>query len=72
MKITLVDDEDYYLNKMVRICHDFSKRRSLHIETVLCDSGESFLNSFEAGGFSVVFMDIYMQGLDGVAAAMKM
>ena len=28
--------------------------------------------AFENGGFSVVFMDIYMDGMDGVAAAMKM
>lgn len=72
MKIALVDDEHYYLDEMERLCLDFGKRCHLHIETVLFDSGEAFLDAFEDGGFSIVFMDIYMKGTDGVEIALKM
>ena len=41
------------------------------METAFFDSGEAFLKAFEAGGFDLVFMDIYMKGMDGVAAALE-
>lgn len=49
MKIALVDDEHYYLDEMERLCLDFGKCCHLHIETVLFDSGEAFLDAFEDG-----------------------
>lgn len=72
MKIALVDDEQKCLDEMAQICRDFGSQRRCQVETVPFLNGEAFLEAFEDGGFSAVFMDIYMDGIDGVAAALKM
>lgn len=72
MKIALVDDEENYLDEMAKLVRDFSAQCCCQVETVPFLSGEAFLEAFRDGGFSAVFMDIYMDGIDGIAAAMKM
>lgn len=78
MKIALVDDEQAYLDEMAKLVHDFCTQHCCQMETVPFLNGETFLEAFEDGGFSAggsfdaVFMDIYMDGMDGVATALKM
>lgn len=72
MRIALVDDEQKYLDEMAELIRDFGAQRCCQMETVPFRNGEAFLEAFEDGGFSVVFMDIYMDGMDGVTAAQKM
>lgn len=72
MKIALVDDEPKYLDEMTGLVHDFCTQHCCQIETVPFLNGEAFLEASRDGGFSAVFMDIYMDGMDGVAAALKM
>lgn len=72
MKIALVDDEQKYLDEMAALVREFGAQRCCQLETVPFLSAEAFLEAFEEGGFGAVFMDIYMDGMDGVAAAMKM
>lgn len=72
MKIALVDDEQKCLYEMTRLISDFATQHSIQMEIVPFSNGESFLEAFQDGGFSAVFMDIYMDGMDGVAAALKM
>lgn len=72
MKIALVDDEQKYLDEMAGLVCDFGTQRCCQVETVSFLSGEAFLEAFEDGCFSAVFMDIYMEGIDGVATALKM
>jgi len=71
LKIALVDDEQEYLDEMAELVRDFCTQRCCQMETVPFSNGEAFLEAFEDGGFSTVFMDIYMDGMDGVAAAQK-
>lgn len=72
MKIALVDDEQECLDKMTVYCQSFATHCHCHIEIVTFTNGETFINAFESEDFSVVFMDIYMNGVDGMTAAMKM
>lgn len=72
MKIALVDDEQKFLDEMTGLINDFATQWCCQIEIVPFLNGEAFLESFEDGGFSAVFMDIYMDGIDGVDAALKM
>lgn len=78
MKIALVDDEPEYLDEMSNLIRDFCTQHCCQIEIVPFLNGKDFLEAFENGGFSAnssfsaVFMDIYMDGMDGVTAAMKM
>lgn len=72
MKIALVDDEQKYLNEITKLVCDFCTQCCCQIEIVPFLNGEAFLKAFESGGFSAVFMDIYMDGIDGIAAALRM
>ena len=72
MKIALVDDEQKCLDEMAGLVREFGVQYCCQMETVPFLNGEAFLEAFEDGEFSVVFMDIYMDGMDGVAAALKM
>lgn len=70
MRIALVDDEQSFLDEMAEICRDFALENRLEIELSRYCDGDSFLRSEE--DFSVVFMDIYMNGTDGVRTAQKL
>lgn len=72
MKIALVDDEQDCLNEMIQLCHDFGSHHLCDVETFPFTSGEEFLKSLDTNDFSVVFMDIYMKGTDGITTALKM
>ena len=72
MKIAFVDDEQKYLDEMTAIVRDFSTQYCCQVETVPFLDGETFLEAFGDGGFSAVFLDIYMDGMDGIATALKM
>lgn len=72
MKIAFVDDEREFLDEMHRLCKSFGESTGYPVETVPFDRSETFLEAFETGGFDLVFMDIYMEGMDGIAAALEM
>ena len=77
MKIALVDDESNYLDEIAGLICDFGTQHRCPMETVPFLNAESFLKAFENSSFSAhdsfnaVFMDIYMDGMDGVVAAQK-
>ncbi len=71
MKIAFVDDEPECLDEIDRLCGSFGESAGYPVETVSFDSGEAFLEAFKAGSFDLVFMDIYMRGMDGVSAALE-
>ena len=70
MKIALVDDEQIYLDEMAKICREFAEENRIDIEISKFSDGDGFLRSEK--DFSVVFMDIYMDGSDGVQTARKL
>lgn len=72
MKIALVDDEQKYLDEIAELVREFGAKCCCQMETIPFLSAEAFLEAFEESGFEAVFMDIYMDGMDGVAAALKM
>ncbi len=72
LKIALVDDEQEYLDGMGKLCSSFGRSAGYPVEAVpFCSAGD-FLEAFSGGSFDLVFMDIYMEGMDGVAAALEM
>lgn len=72
VKIALVDDEKEYAAEMERLCQEFGVQNHCRMETVSFTEAEAFLDAFCAGSFDVIFMDIYMEGMDGVSAAVRM
>lgn len=72
MKIAFVDDEKEFAAEMERLCLEFGAQNHCKMETVSFTDAEAFLDAFCEGSFDVVFMDIYMGGMDGVSAAARM
>lgn len=66
----MVDDEQIYLDEMAGLCREFATENHLDIELSEYSDGDGFLCSEE--DFSIVFMDIYMNGSDGVLTAKKL
>ncbi len=67
-----MDDEQECLNEIDRLCVSFGEIAGYPVETVCFDSGEAFLAAFDEGAFDLVFMDIYMERMDGIAASFQM
>ncbi len=72
MKIAIVDDEKIYTDKIASLCHDFETQGCDSIETSCFVSGKAFLDSFQAGVYQVVFMDIIMEGINGIETARRL
>lgn len=70
LKIALVDDEKIYKDEMSVICREFAAENHLDTEIAEYCDGDSFLNSKE--DHSIVFMDIFMDGTDGILTAQKL
>lgn len=69
MKIALVDDEQIHIDDMTRICREFGAENDIELDIHAFSDGEGFLASLGEHSYSIVFMDIFMDGTDGVAAA---
>lgn len=65
-----MDDEQECLREMGRLCGRFGEAAGYPVETVSFDSGEAFLETYD-DDFDLIFMDIYMDGTDGVTAALE-
>lgn len=69
MKVALVDDEEKYLTEMESICRAYGQSRGCPMEVFSFRGGVPFLDALAGASFSVVFLDIYMADMDGIAAA---
>lgn len=72
MKLSLVDDDPSYIAKIKQFCYTFGAQNQLPIEFSSFQDGETFLKTYKPGAYSAVFMDIYMNGLNGIDTAKKM
>ena len=72
IKIAIVDDDPECLTEIAALCTDFGTHSRCPAKTVSFLNGRAFLDAFEAGSFSIVFMDIYMREMDGISAALKL
>lgn len=72
LKIALIDDEQMYLDEMERICREFGEKNGLKVGISAFQNAESFLDTLGNSVYSIVFMDVYMNGMNGVQAAKKL
>lgn len=72
MKIALVDDEKIYLDEIARICREFGAENGIELEIYAFSDGESFLASLDGQAYGIIFMDIFMDGTDGVDTSKKL
>lgn len=67
LKIAVCDDEKYYRNYIKRLVLNEFRIRKICCEVDLFDSGDKFLElGDEIAKYRIVFLDINMEGLDGI------
>ncbi len=71
MKIAIVDDAQADRRLLLEKLEQYTKEQQLVCEIVEFDSAEAFLKVFTPDGYALVFMDIYMEGMSGMAAAKR-
>ena len=71
MKIAIVDDEQSCIEQMKILCQDFETRTGEPTELTCFLGGAEFLNTFQPGVYQIVFMDIFMKGINGIDTAQK-
>ena len=67
MKIALVDDNEKERSRLIEMLRAYGEKACGEAEIAEFASAEEFADAFSPGSFDVVFMDIYMEGLDGMA-----
>lgn len=71
IKIAVIDDVCSDRLLLLDYIARYGKERRVLIETKDFESGEEFLTSFERSAYSIIFLDIYMNGLSGMETARK-
>ena len=69
MKIAIVDDNKTDLELFLKLVGAYGEKHHRIIYIQGFTGGEDFLNEFQKGMFSAVFLDIYMNGINGVETA---
>lgn len=70
IQIAIVDDEAIQLNYMHRLVIQAAENLSLNLVVTTYESGEAFLFALEdQPAWDLVFLDIQMQGIDGMSVA---
>lgn len=72
MKVAIVDDEKSCRDELSRQLLSFSGVHRCRLDPVPFASAEAFLEAAERERFPIVFMDIFMEGMDGVTAAARL
>ena len=72
MRIAVVDDEAGCRSEIEGLLDAFGRENGVRLDVVPFSSGEAFLDAFDRERFTIVFMDIYMEGMDGLRAAARL
>lgn len=69
MRIAILDDSAFDREELRRMLQQYFSMRSLHIEVCEFSRAADFLRAFSAGAFQIAFLDIYLEGENGMDAA---
>lgn len=72
MKIAVVDDEAGCRAEIKGLLEAFGRDSGVRLDVAPFSGGEAFLDAFERERFDIVFMDIFMEGMDGLSAAARL
>ncbi len=72
MDIAIVDDVEQDRLHMEQLVLNWSELHREEVHLSLFDSGETFLEHLRPGLFSVILLDIFMTGIDGMETAREM
>lgn len=71
MNIAIVDDMPRELSRISQIISEYGEEHHIPMDVVTFHSAEDFLASYRPLQYTLIFMDIYMDGMTGVEAAEK-
>lgn len=71
IRIAVCDDEKYFREKIGTLLQEYSSAREFGINVESFASGEEFLASEKKEMFDVIFLDINMEGMNGIETAQK-
>jgi len=72
MNIALVDDLPRELARLSEIIAEYASKNHVSVDVTAFNSAEEFLADYRPLQYTLVFMDIYMDGMSGVEAAKKL
>ena len=72
MNIALVDDVTFETDRIKFILKNYAAANRMEFEVDSFSSGEEFLSAYEPFRYSIIFMDIYMEGISGVEVARRL
>lgn len=72
MKTAIVDDVSAEADSLHRLLAEYSEKTGTDMDITYFSSGEDFLAAFENEDFDIIFMDIYMNGINGVEVSQKL
>lgn len=71
LKIAITDDMEFDRKNLKELIMKFLRENSVEAELFEYSSAEDFLKSFRPGFFNLVFLDIYMDNINGIEAAKR-
>ncbi len=72
MKIAIIDDEKYHSDILNTVlCNEIEKLQMEYFYIDTYSSGEEFLKDWTPGKYNLIFLDIYMNGINGIDVARK-
>ncbi len=72
MKIAVVDDRQEDREELCTMLEQYGAVRGLSTELVCYSSGEDLLQNWKPGMYQCIFLDIYMEGRDGMEVAREL
>ena len=72
IKIAIVDDDKIFRDMINNYINQFFAFKSIEYNTILFSSGEDFLSSLDNETYDVVFMDVQMNGINGIDTSKKL
>ena len=72
MRVAVIDDEGLFRMQLKKMVENVSKSRALHLEVEEFESGQLFIEALKERRFDIVFMDIFMPGMDGIDTAKRL
>lgn len=72
IQIAVVDDRQADVEQIQALLRVYIQKNGLEIQISVFNSGESFLEQLRPGQFDLIFMDIVMQGIDGLETARRL
>lgn len=69
MRIALVEDSADFRSELENMLQGYCAESHISVEMEPFDCGEAFLAGFEKSKYDIIFLDVYMAGIDGLATA---